>query len=66
MFDGAMHPLFERVVSAGPGSPGGWETLDVDLRAFAGKDVLLVIEDAAGGTKSWLNEEAFLDSISIR
>jgi hypothetical protein len=53
------------VVTAGAASPEGWRTIDVDLRAFAGKDVLLVTEWAAGGTQDWQNEEGFLDEMSI-
>ena len=65
VFDGTAHPLLERVVTSGPGSPGGWENVAVDVRAFAGKDVLLVIEAASGGTHPWMNEEAFFGEITI-
>ena len=53
------------MVEAEAPSPEGWKTFDVDLRAFAGKDVLLVAGIAAGGKTLWQNEEAFIDEMSV-
>ena len=65
LFDGAPHVLSETVVVAGPPSREGWKTLDVDLRAHAGKDVLLIVEVAGGGKVAFHNEDAFFDEITV-
>ncbi len=65
VFDGEVHPLSSQTIEAGKPSPDGWKTVDVDLRAYAGKDVLLVVEVAAGGELPWWNEEAFFDEMSV-
>ena len=65
VFDGAPHVLRTAVIEVEPPSPAGWKTFDVDLRAYAGKDVLLVAAVAAGGKTPWWNEEAFIDEMTV-
>ncbi len=65
VFDGALHDLTTARIVGGPPSPDGWRTIDVDLKPYAGKDVLLIAEFAAGGVVPWHNEEGFLDELSV-
>jgi hypothetical protein len=58
----------EEVIDAGDSpAPENWRVLRYDLARFAGKTVGIVVKLSGGGPKrAWLNEEAFLDEISVR
>jgi hypothetical protein len=68
VYDGSLVWLTEAVIDAGPKpSPQGWHELTTDLGEFAGREVLVILECAAGGPKShWANENAFIDEFSIK
>jgi|GEM_PF-2506233 len=65
--DGKMDWLRKYLVYGGDESyPVGWKDIEVELRDYAGKDVLLVLECAAGGLGGhWDYEHAFIDEFSV-
>ncbi|MEW6742077.1 MAG: prenyltransferase/squalene oxidase repeat-containing protein [Planctomycetota bacterium] len=67
LFDGELHWLSQHVIG-GPdpktGSP--WHEISVDLKEYAGKDVLLIVECAAGGKQRWHCEQASIAEASLR
>jgi hypothetical protein len=40
-------------------SPARWEEISIDLTAYAGQEVTLRLENAAGGARSWSFEAAY-------
>lgn len=46
-------------------SPDNWRTLEISLKEYAGRTVGLVVRAAYGGKKGVMNEEAFLDEMSV-
>jgi len=67
VYDGALHPLLSETIG-GDTAPRSenWRVLEADLEQFAGKDILLVLEAAAGGRHGWHEEGLHFDEISIR
>ena len=64
--DGKLHWFKEEVIDAGsPPSPANWRTLEYPLGEYAGKTVGLMVKVAYGGPKGVMNEEAFLDEITV-
>ncbi len=52
---------------SGKSGPVGWIEIRGDLAGYAGKEVLLVLECAAGGSwHPWHNEFAFIDEFSVK
>lgn len=65
---GNMIWYFSEIITAGTEEkPGGWTEIAAELGYFAGKEILVVLECAAGGPHStWNNEQAFIDEFSVR
>ncbi len=64
--DDALQWLGERIVAAGdPPSETNWQTIDLELPDLALDQLGVVLEVAYGGATPGVNEEAFLDEISI-
>jgi len=56
----------EEVIDAGtPPSEENWKTLQYDLAPYAGKDVGIVVKISYGGRNAVMNEEAFVDEVSV-
>ena len=64
---GEVHWLGQETIDAGaPPSSAGWRTMQYGLAEFTGREVVLVVEVAYGGSKrGGMNEEAFLDELSV-
>jgi hypothetical protein len=66
--DGTTKTLHEEVVASQKApTRAGWRLLRASLADYAGREVLLVVECAAGGPRgSWAWERAFLDFVHVR
>jgi hypothetical protein len=66
--DGTTRQLAEQVItSLNPPTKKGWTTVEASLADYAGREVLLVVECAAGGPRDgWRFEHAFIDFIRVR
>lgn len=66
--NGTTHQLAEQVISSlDPPTKKGWTTVEASLAAYAGREVLIVIECASGGPRDdWRFEHAFFDFIRVR
>jgi hypothetical protein len=67
LWDGAkLNWLPEQVISAGDApAEKNWQMVEYPLPDSAGKTVGLILKIAGGGKAPWLNEEAFLDELSV-
>ena len=66
VYDGELKWALSEVV--GPfktPDPANWKSYEADLGAWAGKDVLLLVQAAAGGTNGWYAEDLWIDEIEI-
>ena len=68
VFDGHMVWFDKTVIAAGESaSPKGWKEITVDLSPYEGREVLLILECAAGGPGGdWNQEFAFIDEFSVK
>ena len=58
---------FRAISATRKSAPMGWVEIRGDLAGYAGKEVLLVLECAAGGPlHGWHNEHAFIDEFSVK
>ncbi len=55
----------ETIDAGTPPAEANWRTLEYPLDAFAGQTVVLLVKISYGGKVAALNEEAFLDEISV-
>jgi hypothetical protein len=64
--DGALRWLAREVV--GPHAtpdPANWTHVQADLKPYAGRDVLLVVEVADGGRTGWYAESVYFDEMAV-
>ncbi len=64
--DSQLHWLASETIDAGtPPSSDNWRKLEYSLEPFAGKTIAIVVKVAYGGQTNNMNEEAFIDEISV-
>ena len=67
-FDGTLHLLWEGYVYEPhpPPGPSRWTAIQADMRPFAGRDLLIIVENDPGGVDVWCGEHLWIDEVSVR